>query len=500
MNRKIWLYMTIPAIMVIVTIPIILTSCKKDGKTSETGETQANLPAVSTFAVTSITTVSATGGGNVTSDGGSPVTERGVCWSATTQSPTVADNKTTNGTGTGSYTCNLTGLFQGTTYSVRAYATNSKGTAYGIAQIFTTAYVSLEPSYFPVAVWLQDPVKNGVGYKSIGINTFVGLWNELDQPQLSAIKSAGLKLICPQNSFGLTLPNETAIVGWNLGDEPDNAQWNATTQAYDPCIAPSIIISQYNALKANDPSRPVFLNLGQGVAYNNYIGRGACRNNLDTYKVSTNGYLVGCDYASFDIYPVNNSDGTTNGKLEYVAMGVQNLIMWSGNKPSWCWIECTRISDSSPRKPTTSEVKSEVWMGLIHGAKGFGYFCHSFVTGATDEAAMLHDADMTTAIKAINAQITSLAIVLNSTTTAGYATVSIDNASAPVDYMTKNYGGADYIFAIEMRNYQTNATFTITSGNNVEVLGEGRSIPVTNGKFTDTFLPYSVHLYKITTL
>jgi hypothetical protein len=217
------------------------------------------------------------------------------------------------------------------------------------------------------------------------------------------------------------------------------------------------------------------------------------------YKASNNGYLAGCDICAFDIYPVNNADGITDGKLEYVGMGVQNLINWSGNKPSWCWIETTRIDDSSPRRPATWEVKSEVWMGIIHGAKGFGYFAHSFVTGATDESAMLHDSEMIDAIKLINEEITALAAVLNSPATTGYATVSSSNTSVPVDMITKNYGGANYIFAIAMRRDGTTATFTVSSGSKVEVFGEGRSITVTNGKFSDSFSPYAVHLYKITT-
>jgi len=148
---------------------------------------------------------------------------------------------------------------------------------------------------------------------------FIGLWNDLDQPQLDALRSAKLKVICAQNSFGLTLAKDTVVYGWMQGDEPDNAQWNATTNTYDPCIDPNIIISNYHTFKQNDPTRPVYMNLGQGVAYNSYIGRGSCSGNLDTYKVSTNGYLNGCDIASFDIYPVNNTDGITDANLWYVA-------------------------------------------------------------------------------------------------------------------------------------------------------------------------------------
>lgn len=79
----------------------------------------------------------ATGGGNVTDDGGAEVTARGVCWDVTTD-PTTADSKTTNGTGLGTFTSSITGLTQNTTYFVRAYATNSVGTAYGNEVTFET--------------------------------------------------------------------------------------------------------------------------------------------------------------------------------------------------------------------------------------------------------------------------------------------------------------------------------------------------------------------------
>ena len=98
------------------------------------------LPKVTTNTITNITTTTATCGGNVTSDGGAAVTARGVCWS-TSPNPTINNNKTTNGTGTGSFTSSITGLIAGTTYYVRAYATNSVGTSYGVEVSFTTLNV-----------------------------------------------------------------------------------------------------------------------------------------------------------------------------------------------------------------------------------------------------------------------------------------------------------------------------------------------------------------------
>ena len=99
--------------------------------------TTANMPTVTTAQVTNITQTTATGGGNVTATGGANVTERGICW-GTSHNPTTSSSHSSNGTGPGSYTCNMTGLTPNTTYYVRAYAKNSVGTAYGSEVSFTT--------------------------------------------------------------------------------------------------------------------------------------------------------------------------------------------------------------------------------------------------------------------------------------------------------------------------------------------------------------------------
>ena len=95
-------------------------------------------PVASTSSIYSISTTTASSGGNITALGTSAITARGVCWSTTT-GPTVAlTTKTTDGTGSGSFTSSLTDLTAGTTYYVRAYATNSSGTAYGNEVSFKT--------------------------------------------------------------------------------------------------------------------------------------------------------------------------------------------------------------------------------------------------------------------------------------------------------------------------------------------------------------------------
>lgn len=97
-----------------------------------------DIPTVITTTVNTITNTTAKSGGNVTKDGGSPVTERGVCWSSTWPWPTIGDFRTIDGTGTGVYTSTLTGLTPNTQYYCRAYATNAMGTAYGDYSSFKT--------------------------------------------------------------------------------------------------------------------------------------------------------------------------------------------------------------------------------------------------------------------------------------------------------------------------------------------------------------------------
>lgn len=113
------------------------------------------LPTVTTTIVTNVTSTTATSGGNVTDDGGATVTARGVCWS-TSPDPTIDDNKTTDGNGTGAFTSQLTNLTHSTTYYIRAYATNSEGTSYGEQKYFTT---------------LSDGMINGHQYVDLGLSS-----------------------------------------------------------------------------------------------------------------------------------------------------------------------------------------------------------------------------------------------------------------------------------------------------------------------------------------
>ena len=107
--------------------------------------TLAGVPVVTTELVTKIASTTAQGNGSIDNNGGSSITQHGVCWS-TSANPTTADSKTTRGATSvlGTFTSLMTGLTAGTLYHVRTYATNSAGTGYGADVSFTT-FVSLAP-------------------------------------------------------------------------------------------------------------------------------------------------------------------------------------------------------------------------------------------------------------------------------------------------------------------------------------------------------------------
>lgn len=119
---------------------ILASACTKDDANDSRALDATGFPVLTTTVVTGVTQSSAIGGGVVNFDGGIDITARGVCWSEL-QNPTLADLHTTDGTGTGSFTSSITGLTSGTTYYVRAYATNKNGTAYGEQRTFTTSVV-----------------------------------------------------------------------------------------------------------------------------------------------------------------------------------------------------------------------------------------------------------------------------------------------------------------------------------------------------------------------
>ncbi|HWB01775.1 MAG TPA: hypothetical protein VG796_02045 [Verrucomicrobiales bacterium] len=353
-------------------------------------------------------------------------------------------------------------------------------------RLFTPDGKVAREDFFPIAVWLQSP-RNAERYKAAGINLYVGLWKGPTTEQLAALEKAGMAVICDQNETSLKNLNNPLIAAWMHGDEPDNAQSLPSKKGYGPPILPEKIIAQFNSQRVADRSRPVLLNLGQGVAWDNYIGRGVRRNHPEDYAE----YVKGSNIVSFDIYPANHDAKEIAGRLEYVPRGVERLIKWAGpDRTVWNCIECTGI-DNPKGKPTPAQVRSEVWMSLIKGSRGLIYFVHQFKPGFS-EAALLDDKEMLEAVTALNAQIKELAPVLNSPTIPGKVA-----SAESIATMVKRHRGHTWLFAANLSDKPVATTFTLEGDGQVEVIGESRKAVRQKGAFTEEFAGYAVHLYRM---
>lgn len=214
---------------------MLTNSCEKDDNNNTTGQ----IPVLTTTAVSNITQTIASCGGNITSNGGATVTARGVCWS-TVQNPTIAHNKTTDGTGAGSFTSNITGLTAGTIYYVRAYATNNTGTGYGSAMLFTTqggtTVTDIDGNVYHTVtigtqVWMVENLKttkyrdgtsipnvtDGAAWSSLTTGAYCDYANN---PTNYAIYG---KLY---NWYAATNAHNIAPTGWHV---PTDAEWSTLT-------------------------------------------------------------------------------------------------------------------------------------------------------------------------------------------------------------------------------------------------------------------------------
>lgn len=302
-------------------------------------------PSVSTTPVTNITSTSANSGGNVSNDGGEEVTARGICWS-TALAPTISDNKTTDNSGMGTFTSQLTTLTAGITYHVRAYATNSLGTSYGndvefIANDFLqkvmnlanfengtkdiTDVVTNNDNY--KAAWysvVDNPLKEGVNTsnKVLEFNRPSGEWKGVRFMFEDGLMSDQVDSI----SFDIFLSAKTTHLFWTLKKPLDNgnddivtceAGWLAPEEAKGKWYTVTFPVSSPTTVKVlnlqifPNPTNAAWLNPSIDLSADTYY-----IDNVTIYKQTiTSINQAQIDENRLKIYP-NPSNGLINIELK----------------------------------------------------------------------------------------------------------------------------------------------------------------------------------------
>jgi uncharacterized protein (TIGR02145 family) len=216
------------------------------------------LATVTTKDITAISYTSAASGGNISDAGGGTITAKGVCWAKTTN-PTINDSYTDNGTGMADFASNLTSLTQNTTYHVKAYATNSAGTAYGTEVVFTTTAVALATlSTNDATLITATTARSGGNITNAGggnISARGVCWSESPNPTIDDPKSSNGTGTGPFSSDMSGLKSGTLYhIRAYATNEAGPAYGNDATFTTVTVVLPTVTTAAVNAITASSAS------------------------------------------------------------------------------------------------------------------------------------------------------------------------------------------------------------------------------------------------------
>jgi hypothetical protein len=359
-----------------------------------------------------------------------------------------------------------------------------------------------DPNFWPVAVWFEatrtqaDIDKD----KGCGLNTYVALVSDSNGP---LIRANGMHTIVESPISG----QGSELAAHLVGDEQDMAAegggWWASPNA-----------NHFKVLQDQIDRQPkdglaLWNNFGKGLGFG-FVGERDAEARMakmvdyvsvdlyfftdsDTYQANQGGTLLGINR---DLTPAENRRASNYGA------GVQKMReLVDRSRPVWGFVEVGGpwSYNGTTANPyiTPAQVRAAVWHCVIAGAQGITYFNHSFGGPAQSQHCLREPyyAPVRAVVTSVNAQITDLASVLNSPTAVGYVT-----APASVKVLTKWSDRGRYVFAGSTNNAASTPTFTVAGGGAgaVEVVGEGRTLQMVDGKFSDNFADgNAVHIYKL---
>lgn len=341
---------------IIVTIGVtILIGCKKE-----------KVPAITTSTISNIAATTATIGGNITDEGSSSVISRGVCWS-TNPSPTITDNKTTDGAGVGSFSSNLIGLIPNTNYFVRAYASNSEGTGYGIIMTFKSLQVILpELNTVEITDILQTSAKSGGNITSDGgaSITIRGVcWSLAQNPTTGNNKTEDAYGIGSYASLMTNLvPNTAYFVrayATNSAGTSYGNQINFTTAATVPTLT-TIAISGLNFISATSGGN-ITSDGGDAVT-----ARGVCWSTTTSPTISNSKTTDGTGINS---YSSNLTELSGNTKYYVRAYATNDVGTGYGNEISFTTPSSPIVFNPNLTYGTVTDIDGNVYKTITIGTQ-----------------------------------------------------------------------------------------------------------------------------------
>jgi len=342
---------------------------------------------------------------------------------------------------------------------------------------------------YPIAVWAMG-AGTAPAFSKMGVNIFVG--GEGDDPKAWADAIAESKCVGFVHWKGRSdearkvVASSPGFLGWMHGDEPDNAGTDAKGEYHATMIMPDVLIGRYEAMKKSSTPAPMYLNLGVGLAV------GSKQSTPDHLYYE---FMKCADVVCYDVYPVSTHPGGSN-RLHLVARGVERLRRFAGpDKPVWIWLECGRLrgdnSGIGNRAPAPHELRAEVWMAILYGASGIGYFPHKWNPWAAGPKAIPQE--LRAEMKLTNRLLHKAAPILR---TGQKTTLKTDAGSGHVAAAGWQKDGDLLVVAVNMRSVAAKATIQVPGAvKRLKVVGQNYSVRPTAGALVEEFKPYEVRLY-----
>ena len=258
---------------------------------------------------------------------------------------------------------------------------------------------------------------------------------------------------------------------------------------------PADVLRQYQAIKAADPSRPVFMTLTGNFHPQFKKWPDAQREAM--YPE----YVKAADVVGYDIYPIYGWN-----KPEWIHLvqeATDRLVKMAAPRPVYAWIETSKGGQwtgalESQKDVTPAHIRAEVWMSITRGATAIGYFTHIWKPAYKQFGVPEENRK---ALREVNDQITRLSGAILSPD-GPPRPVTIDGGGVKLDALARSEGGRLYVFAVNYDERAKEARATVRmeglpAGRKVEVIDEGRTLSTDAGGFADTFAPLAVHIYRL---
>jgi hypothetical protein len=347
--------------------------------------------------------------------------------------------------------------------------------------------LSTDPSYFPIGAWFRNGETASIPkYQDFGMNLFVGVENPEGVDE-AAIRASGMRTLVQIDERTRFNNLGSEVAGWLLDDEVD-------MQCGPPgCDGYSVMQADNAAAPSDGKAR--YANYGKGVMFWESDAQAEpFINDFQQYQSNDLYWMTDPNEKGTPGYGMPSAYGKTVDRMRFLdgMDGVRKPI-WNFVETGWPWTEDPSTQPHGRILP--AELRAAVWHSIIAGARGILYFDHQFNGTCTNSVILGQCYSDTRAVaKAVNAQVTALGSVLNSPFADGYA-----SASSGVRVMSKRTSAGDfYVFAGSTQTASQQATIAVKSGTTADVVGENRTVPITNGVISDAFADRNaIHIYKI---